>query len=155
MPNAPAPPTAPARAIRPLAVALLLAFGVLSLAKPAEAGWHGHWHGGGCCWGSRLSFSFGWPAYYYGGYGFYDYPAYYPSYAYAYPYYPPYYPPVYVLPSPPPVTIIQQPPAIAAAPPPVQYWYYCDNPRGYYPYVQSCSRGWKPVPATPPGAPAQ
>ena len=30
-------------------------------------------------------------------------------------------------------------------------WYYCDNPRGYYPYVQSCNGPWRPVPVTPPG----
>jgi hypothetical protein len=30
-------------------------------------------------------------------------------------------------------------------------WYYCDNPRGYYPYVQSCNGPWHPVPMTPPG----
>lgn len=31
-------------------------------------------------------------------------------------------------------------------------WYYCGNPPGYYPYVQSCGMPWQPVPAqtTPP-----
>lgn len=34
---------------------------------------------------------------------------------------------------------------------PGQYWYYCSNPPGYYPYVQYCSVPWQPVPAwTPP-----
>src|SRR5229473_637251 len=28
-----------------------------------------------------------------------------------------------------------------------QYWYYCQNPSGYYPYVQQCSTNWQPVPA--------
>lgn len=27
-----------------------------------------------------------------------------------------------------------------------QYW-YCDNPAGYYPYVQQCNTGWQMVPA--------
>jgi len=27
-----------------------------------------------------------------------------------------------------------------------QYW-YCDNPAGYYPYVQQCNTGWQTVPA--------
>jgi hypothetical protein len=27
-----------------------------------------------------------------------------------------------------------------------QYW-YCDNPEGYYPYVQQCNTGWQTVPA--------
>jgi len=29
-----------------------------------------------------------------------------------------------------------------------QYWYYCDNPRGYYPYLQDCAN-WREVPAEP------
>jgi hypothetical protein len=28
-----------------------------------------------------------------------------------------------------------------------QYWYYCQNPAGYYPYVAQCSTAWQPVPA--------
>ena len=28
-----------------------------------------------------------------------------------------------------------------------QYWYYCQNPAGYYPYVAQCSTNWQPVPA--------
>src|SRR2546428_12259210 len=33
-------------------------------------------------------------------------------------------------------------------------WYYCANPQGYYPYVQQCPGGWRPVAPTPPdGAP--
>ena len=31
------------------------------------------------------------------------------------------------------------------------YWYWCDNPRGYYPYVQQCNDEWQPVAPTPPG----
>jgi hypothetical protein len=31
-------------------------------------------------------------------------------------------------------------------------WYYCENPPGYYPYVQSCAAGWQRVqPQLPPG----
>jgi len=33
---------------------------------------------------------------------------------------------------------------------PGQFWYYCAGPPGYYPYVQTCSSPWQPVPATPP-----
>jgi hypothetical protein len=22
------------------------------------------------------------------------------------------------------------------------YWYYCQNPQGYYPYIKSCPGGW-------------
>jgi hypothetical protein len=32
------------------------------------------------------------------------------------------------------------------------YWYYCQNPQGYYPYVKQCPSGWTKVPpsAVPP-----
>jgi hypothetical protein len=31
-------------------------------------------------------------------------------------------------------------------------WYYCQNPPGYYPYIQTCNGPWQPVPAgAPPG----
>ncbi|HEY3917460.1 MAG TPA: hypothetical protein VGL83_06690 [Stellaceae bacterium] len=63
--------------------------------------------------------------------------------------------------APPPV--VYAPPPVVYAPPPVaapayvsqsaQNWYYCDNPRGYYPYVASCSTGWRQVPAQPSGTP--
>ncbi len=29
-------------------------------------------------------------------------------------------------------------------------WYYCDTFQGYYPYVQQCSGGWRPVAPAPP-----
>jgi hypothetical protein len=137
-----------ARVIRPLAAALVLGCGVLALAAPAQAGGHGGWHGGGCCWGggARFSFFFGWP-------GYYAYPAYYPAYVYPSYVYPSYVYPSYAYPYYPPVTVVQQVPP--PGPAPIQYWYYCDNPKGYYPYVQSCGRAWQPVPATPPGAPTQ
>jgi hypothetical protein len=28
-----------------------------------------------------------------------------------------------------------------------QYWYYCQNPAGYYPYVAQCTIPWQTVPA--------
>jgi hypothetical protein len=40
-----------------------------------------------------------------------------------------------------------------AGPPPEDFWYYCDSPEGYYPYVKSCTHEWQPVPVTPPGGP--
>ena len=62
-----------------------------------------------------------------------------------------YYPPPYYYAPPaayvPPVVYPAQP---AYAPPQAQTWYYCAKPRGYYPYVQNCSSGWRSVPATPP-----
>jgi hypothetical protein len=56
-----------------------------------------------------------------------------------------YYPPPYYY-APPAVYPAQ--PAYAAPQP--QTWYYCESPRGYYPYVQHCGGGWRSVPATPP-----
>jgi len=31
-------------------------------------------------------------------------------------------------------------------PSPENYWYYCEDPPGYYPNVQECSGPWEPVP---------
>jgi hypothetical protein len=33
--------------------------------------------------------------------------------------------------------------------PPSPVWYYCDNPRGYYPSVPACATGWRAVPRQP------
>ena len=48
-----------------------------------------------------------------------------------------------------PTTAVQQTSGVAPTP----YWYYCDAPKGYYPYVQSCSAGWRQVPTMPPVGP--
>ncbi len=65
-----------------------------------------------------------------------------------YPYYP-YYaqPPVIIQqPAPEPEIYMQQPQAEEPS-----YWYYCPNPKGYYPYVKQCPNGWmKVVPSPPP-----
>jgi len=29
------------------------------------------------------------------------------------------------------------------------YWHYCRNPEGYYPYVKKCPDGWLPVAPRP------
>jgi hypothetical protein len=56
----------------------------------------------------------------------------------------------------PPVVVQQEPPVYLQQPEsqPQQpnYWYYCQNPQGYYPYVQQCPGGWMTVvpPTTPP-----
>ena len=41
-------------------------------------------------------------------------------------------------------------PAAALGPPAPVFWYFCDNPQGYYPYIANCSTAWREVPATPP-----
>jgi hypothetical protein len=71
-------------------------------------------------------------------FGFFGFPFYYPPYAYW---------PDYYAPSAPAAD------QVGPGPAPAQYWYYCDNPAGYYPYVQSCSTSWRPVPVVPPTAP--
>lgn len=57
-----------------------------------------------------------------------------------------------------PVVVERQPVVVQTLPPgpaPQSFWYYCQNPAGYYPYVATCPGGWTPVPATPaPAAPA-
>jgi hypothetical protein len=72
-----------------------------------------------------------------------------------YPYPDPYQPPVVMVEQPsvsaapvyaPPPTQLAEP---VAAPTPSQYWYYCEEPAGYYPYVSQCPRAWQKVPATP------
>ncbi|MBL8497955.1 hypothetical protein ABF87_10065 [Nitrosomonas sp. JL21] len=108
---------------------------------------HGH---------SRFSLGLGYygPGFYggygYGGYGGYGFNRYgFGGYGYPY-YYPPMYsyPPTVIVPSTPPVYIQQE---TQRTPQPTNYWYYCRNPDGYYPYVKDCPGGWLPVSPQPPG----
>ena len=50
----------------------------------------------------------------------------------------------------PPAVVVQQAPPVPTGLPPAQFWYYCDNPQGYYPYVAACNGPWRQVPAAPP-----
>jgi hypothetical protein len=92
----------------------------------------GGWHGGGAWNGG--SWHQGWYGSRYGwwwvvpGFGWYGYDA-----------------PVYPYPDPDAYTQV-----MSAIP----YWYYCQDPAGYYPYVTQCSGPWQPVPAQPSPAPA-
>jgi hypothetical protein len=55
--------------------------------------------------------------------------------------------PVYPYPSPwEPAEIIVAPPTEM---PPMQFWYYCDAFKNYYPYISNCPGIWRPVPAAP------
>ena len=87
-----------------------------------------HGRGGGRV---HLGFHFGFPMYH----SFWHYPP---------PYY--YYPPTVVV-SPPPA-----PPVYVERERAEDYWYYCEQERGYYPYVKQCPGGWKRVPPAPPPA---
>jgi len=110
---------------------MVLLGGVNSLAWAHGFRGHGfHGHGFHHLHGSHFGFSFGFPLYW----G-------------PYPYYYPYGPPVYVERA--PVYIEREPRTYVQEP--SNYWYYCPNPSGYYPYVQNCSTGWlKVVPSSPP-----
>jgi len=59
-------------------------------------------------------------------------------------------PPVYVPAYPAPVVVESPAPVYQQQPQAAQQsWYYCQDPQGYYPYVQQCPRGWQPVAPTP------
>ncbi|HEX9022212.1 MAG TPA: hypothetical protein VF799_00060 [Geobacteraceae bacterium] len=117
---------------------LIAATAAPSLAYRGRYG--GYWHGGYYGHGSRVGVGVmigpGWDPWW-GG-------AYYPYYPY-YPYY-----------TPPPVVIEREPDTyIQQQPPPAyeeqNYWYFCREPQGYYPYVKKCPKGWLKV--VPPSAP--
>jgi hypothetical protein len=124
------------------------------------SGWHGgSWNGGswrGGYWrggyypyryyypGVGFYFGLGWP-YYWGGYPYY-YPYYSASYPVSYPY--------AAADAGVEGVYSQAAPATPQAVPANQYWYYCTDPAGYYPYVQNCSKAWmQVVPQADPGAP--
>lgn len=82
---------------------------------------HGSFHGGGVFFGGLIAA-----------------PLIYPYYYNPYPYYAPQAPPVYVE---------QGDLANGQG----GYWYRCDNPPGYFPYVKECLGGWRQiVPTAPP-----
>lgn len=72
-----------------------------------------------------------------------------PPFGYYPPPYPYYYPPVVVTPPAPP-TYIEQDEGQAQQARPSGYWYYCYQPKGYYPYVKQCPGGWQKVSPEPP-----
>ena len=124
-----------------LKVSLLMTV-VLASAVPGLAQAQHRGHRGG-----SIGFYFGAP-----GPFFYP-PAYYPPSYYPYHYA---YPPVVIQQAAPPVYIEQGTPEAAPAPatPAAQagnYWYYCNNPQGYYPYVQQCPQPWQKVSPVPAG----
>ena len=97
------------------------------------AGWYGWpgWFGG--WYGPSVALSFGLPAYW----GW-------PVYSYTVP------TPAYV----PDASVGAFAPA-PDSPPVANYWYYCTDPAGYFPYVQNCNKPWIPVtPSTVAPAPS-
>lgn len=87
------------------------------------------------------------PAYY--GTGFYGYPYYY-GYRSRY-YYPRSYgyPSSIIAPASRPVYIQREASVAATTQQQTNYWYYCRNPEGYYPYVKQCPEGWLQVAPQP------
>lgn len=78
----------------------------------------------------------------------------YPAGHFYWPAYPPavYYPPTVILPPDPPVYIQQQPTRLVPSLPEstvTNYWYYCENPAGYYPEIERCSGEWIKIPPRP------
>lgn len=120
-------------------VAVCLALAGIVASEPALA------HGRGRV-SVGVGFGFGYPGFgypYWGG----------PWGPYGYGYYPPsyYYPPAVIVQQ--PVTYVEQNSSAPFAPAAeAGWWYYCDQSRGYYPYVRECPTGWQRVPPTPPGA---
>jgi hypothetical protein len=125
---------------------------------PPPGGGHyaGHYVRRSGHWGPSVGIYYGpgygyWGAWNYGwglGYGV-PYP-----YAYPYPAYPFAYAPVVINSAPIAQTYIQQEPVAEAAvqpAPTVNYWYYCYQPAGYFPYVQNCDQPWVKVTPQNPG----
>lgn len=141
-----------------MASMVLLAIAAQAAAAPprhggspaAGSGYYRHgWHGGyrsprvGIYYGPGFGY---WSAWNYGwgwGYGV--------PYPYAYPYavgYPFAYTPLVINTTPIQQTYIQQEPVAEASVqpvPPVNYWYYCTQPAGYFPYVRNCNQPWMKV----------
>ncbi|MCP5246278.1 MAG: hypothetical protein H6937_10200 [Burkholderiales bacterium] len=127
-------------------------------------GGHSHFGGGHSHFGhrhNRFNFGIGYGGFYGPGFygpGFYG-PAFYGARFYGYPYnygygnrY--YYPRSYGYPSSaiaasPPVYIQREMPVATSTQPQTNYWHYCRNPEGYYPYVKQCPEGWLQVAPQP------
>ena len=119
-------------------VGIVVMLAVLLVASVGRGHARGGAHGFGGHHGFRGHHGFGGPRVFLGGGSYWE-PYWGPSWA------PDDYYPVAVAPP----AVYVEPSAPGAAPPPLPSWYYCDNPQGYYPYVQQCPGGWQPVTPTP------
>lgn len=114
-----------------LIAVLSAALALPALGHGGRGYYRGHYGGYGGGWGIYLGLPLGWPGYY------------------GYPYsYPPYYSSPVVVESQPRTYIERGDIAEDAGEP--FYWYHCDKPKGYHPYVEKCPGGWKKVVPTPP-----
>ena len=136
-----------------LSLAMMTLFVLVAAVPPSAANSRGGWHGGGHRGGGHHGwqrsgwYRGGWHGGYWGPRVFIGGPFWYPG-PYAYPY-PVYAPPVYAPP------LVEEPLPLPAyvEPRSSAFWYYCQNPPGYYPYVASCTGEWQQV-APQPSAPA-
>lgn len=111
---------------------------------PGYSGVRHGWYGG--YWGPSVGIYYAGPGYWGGwpyawGYGY--------GYGYGYPYA---YSPIVVNTTTAPQSYIQQDsePRPAQDAPAPYYWYYCNQPAGYFPHVQGCSHPWmKVIPQAP------
>ncbi|WP_124703516.1 hypothetical protein [Sulfuriferula multivorans] len=118
-------------------VVLFVALGVS--ASSVSMADRGHWRGHVGV-GINLGPMWAYPGYY----PYYPGPYYYPAPPYYYP------PPVVTAPASPPVYIEQGDGQDTDAPSQQSnFWYYCANPQGYYPYVKQCSGRWQAVAPQP------
>jgi hypothetical protein len=128
------------RALGALMAAALLLAGPQPAAAGDHEGYHGYGHGhGGYGWVRRPFLR---PRIVFGGY--YGPPILWPR----------RFAPFYGYGGPPyaaPPVVIEQPPVFVQQPDPPAYWYYCQDPQGYYPYVPQCATGWMQV--VPPQGP--
>lgn len=132
-----------------LSLVMMTLFVLVTAVQPSAANGRRAWHGGGGHHGGWQRSGWhrgGWYGGYWGPRVFIGGPFWYPG-PYAYPY-PPYAAPVYQ-----PPVVVEPPPSPAYVEPRSStYWYYCQDPPGYYPYVASCSGEWQqvaPQPSTP------
>ena len=142
--------------MKKMALALAMAFVLLATSVAEANGRHrgggyyrgGHHHGGhyrgsyyrgGWGWGGGWGYGWGGD---WGGFAVYPRVIIGGSYGWGnpYPYYSyPYYPRPIVIERSEPQIYVQQPQ------PEPQYWYYCENPKGYYPSVKKCRNEWLKV----------
>ena len=128
------------------ALAASLVLGCLA-SSPAVAERHGHEHGEHGHWGVGVvigpSWGQGWGPGWGPGWG------YGPAYG---GYYAPYYPPAVVtVPAPQPPVYVERDDNGVQNGNSEYYWYHCDKPDGYYPYIKRCPSGWqRVVPQAPP-----
>ncbi|HCE09200.1 MAG TPA: hypothetical protein DEQ40_11480 [Oxalobacteraceae bacterium] len=112
----------------------IFALMLLSASVAAQNAWadRGHFHHHGHAHvGVVIGAPLGWPWWYE------------PSYPYYYPYQP-------IIVDPGPTEYIERGQPRAADSDASNYWYYCQKPDGYYPYVKECPGGWERVTPQPP-----